>query len=449
MKSKTITSVSCLSGTLKLPADKSISHRAALFAALGEERSRIENFSQAADPQTTLQCLRQLAVSIQHPSDFLHSRQLSGEENHLHSTGDATTVIAGVGRHGFKTPKEALDCRNSGTTMRLLSGIVGGAGIKCTLTGDESLSNRTMKRIIGPLQKMGVEIEAREGDFAPLHIHRNEPLQAIDFELPIASAQLKSSVLLAGFFGEETTTVIENVPSRDHTERLLQLPVKFENNKKIISADSNCAIPSQSYRVPGDFSAAAYWLVAGAAHPEASIKLPAVGVNPTRTGALQILQKMGANISVENEQTEGFEPVADIHVKTSTLDPVDIGPDLVPNCIDELPVLMIAMLFANGKSTISGAEELRHKETDRLAAMAEVLRTADASFEEKQDGIIINGHPDFIPKAGEFNSYGDHRIAMAAAVLALRAEEPSKIIDADCTRISYPDFWKDLKAIKN
>ncbi len=426
---KTVAPAASLQGSLLLPADKSISHRAALFAALGEGQSIIKNYSQAVDPQTTLQCLQQLGVPIQQNDD--------------------SVTIEGVGREGLQTPNSAIDCQNSGTTLRLLSGIVGGAGIKCTLIGDESLSHRTMKRIIEPLQKMGIEITARDDDFAPLHIHRKRPLKPIKFQLPIGSAQLKSCVLLAGLFNDEPTMVIETVPSRDHTERLLQLPVERKKYQKIISSSLACNIPLQSYRIPGDFSAAAFWLAGACIHPDASMQLQSVGVNPTRTGALQALQQMGAEIIIENEHIRGFEPVADIRVKSTTLRPMNITPQLVPNCIDELPILIIAMLFADGVSHISGAAELRHKETDRLAAMFEILETAGAAFDEAEDGLTIHGDPNFIPNSGSFKSHGDHRIAMAAAVLALLAKSSSKIINAACTRISYPSFWKDLSKIQD
>lgn len=425
---KTVAPFPFLRGFLHPPPDKSISHRAALFAAMGEGESVIQNFSKAEDPKTTLECLRQLGVSIQQK--------------------DGTVVVKGVGRNGFKTPDSPIDCKNSGTTMRLLSGVLGGAGIECVLIGDESLSKRPMKRIIEPLQKMGIEISARDADYAPLQIRRKKPVEAIRFELPVASAQLKSCVLLAGLFCEETTQVIETAMSRDHTERLLQLPVENKDEQKIISSSAACKIPPQSNKIPGDFSAAAYWLIAAAAHPDASVELKSVGVNSTRTGALHILKEMGVDITLKNKRMEGPEPAADISVQSSALKPVNIGADLVPNCIDELPVLMIAMLFADGISTIREAGELRHKETDRLAAMVEILETAGASFQEKEDGLKIFGDPNFIPAAGTFKSYGDHRIAMTAAVFSLLADDTSKIIDADCTRISYPSFWNDLHSLR-
>lgn len=424
-----IEAASTIGGTVHLPADKSISHRAAMFASLHAGTSTIHNFSEAADPHSTLLCLRQLGVTIRE----------SGQ----------TLRIEGVGRDGLREPAQPLDCGNSGTTMRLLSGIIAGAGVEATLEGDESLSARTMKRIIDPLCAMGASISARNDDFAPLHISRNGPLQALHFSLPIASAQLKSCVLLAGLFGEAETTVIETETSRDHTERLLHLPVVGEDGEKIITSSRGCAIPEQSYTIPGDFSAAAFWLVAGSIHRQAAIELESVGMNPTRTGALDILQRMGADITVLNERMEGAEPVADLQVRSSRLEPVEITPGMVPNCIDELPVLCVAMLFADGTSRIRGAAELRHKETDRLRAMGRVLRAAGAPHEEYEDGFKIHGSPGFSPEGALYASEHDHRIAMSAAVLALMGSGPSRVRDAECTAISYPSFWDDLRVLTN
>lgn len=416
-----------LNGTLQLPPDKSISHRSAMFAALHTGSSQIENYSSAADPQSTLLCLKRLGVSIEQNGSDVH--------------------VQGGGRQGFQEPNESLDCGNSGTTMRLLSGIVGGAGVSCTLTGDESLSARTMKRIIDPLRKMGISINAREDDFAPLYISRSSALKPLHYLLPIASAQLKSCVLLAGLFGNESTRVIETVQSRDHTERLLALPTRQEGNKKIIESHAGLPIPSQSYRIPNDFSAAAFWLAAGSIHPDANIKLPAVGCNPSRTAAMDILHQMGANIEVQNKRKAGPEPVADLLVRSAELHSIEIGPETVPNCIDEIPILSIAMLFARGKSKISGAEELRHKETDRLAALANMLEAAGAQFTEFKDGLEIKGDPNFQPKGAMLESYHDHRIAMAGAVMALMAGKKSYISNAECTAISYPSFWEHLKML--
>lgn len=418
-----------LQATLQLPPDKSISHRAALFGSLYEGTSHIRNFSGAADPQTTLSCLEQLGVTIDRNAEEI--------------------TIQGVGRSGFQDPDKPLDCGNSGTTMRLLSGIVGGAGVNCTLTGDDSLSTRTMKRIIDPLRAMDIEITGRNGNFSPLHIKRTRPVKALHFVLPIPSAQLKSCVLLAGLFGEESTEVIEKIPSRDHTERLLGLPVEEKDNIRTISSNDAIKLPGQSYRIPGDFSAAAFWLVAGSIQPRASITLDSVGVNPTRTAALHILQQMGADIHLQNKRVEGAEPVAELTVQSSRLKPIDITEQIVPNCIDEIPILVIAMLFADGTSRISGAGELRHKETDRLSALADILRQAGAEFKEFEDGMEIHGSPDFQPQSARYQSFHDHRIAMSAAVLALKGSDSSQIIDAECTDISYPGFWDDLAMLTN
>lgn len=418
-----------LAGTLTLPPDKSISHRSALFAAISEEVSIINNYSSAADPQSTLSCLQQLGVKI--------------------DKNGSTVKIKGVGRNGFTTPENPLDCGNSGTTMRLLTGIVAGAGISCSLTGDASLSARTMKRIIDPLRKMGCNIDGRKGEFAPLEVGKNEGIRGIRFPLPIASAQLKSAVLLAGLFGEEPTEVVEALFSRDHTERLLDLKSEPYGTGKIIRSSRADILPAQNYSVPGDFSASAFWLVAGAIHPNASIQMRKVGMNPTRSAALTVLKDMGANIVLENESMEGQEPVTDLHVKSGQLSNIKLDPALIPNCIDELPILMVAMCFADGVSVISGAEELRHKETDRLAAMAKILSLAGAKLELKDDGIVIYGRADFIPEPATFPSYHDHRMAMAAAVLSLRASGTSGVLDSECTAISYPQFWSHLHQISS
>lgn len=417
-----------LKGTIKLPPDKSISHRSALFAAISEETSYITNYSDAADPHSTLDCLEALGVEVKRQGSEI--------------------TIQGVGRDGFKTPDQPLDCGNSGTTMRLLSGMIAGSGTECTLIGDESLTGRTMKRIIDPLRTMGCTIEAREDEFAPLLFNKHQGVKAIRYPLPIASAQLKSAVLLAGLFGEETTEVIETLPSRDHTERLLGLSSEEHGTGKIIKSSRADILPAQTYSVPGDFSAAAFWLTAGAIHTDAEIIMKGVGINPTRIAAMEILEQMGAQVSKDLLSAgEGKEPTADIIVQSSELNGFAVDPAVVPNCIDELPILMVAMCFADGESVITGAEELRHKETDRLDAMGEILSLAGASFELRKDGIVIQGDPGFIPRTAEFPSYHDHRMAMAAAVLASKSKGVSNVLDAECTAISYPDFWKHLNQI--
>tara|TARA_R110002050_G_scaffold300646_1_gene471174 strand:+ start:3025 stop:4311 length:1287 start_codon:yes stop_codon:yes gene_type:complete len=426
---KTVMPTQQLKGSITPPPDKSISQRAAIFALLHDGESVIKNYSPAQDPQSALSCVEVLGAKV--------------------TRTDGELTIVGTGRNGIKTPTGDLDCGNSGTAMRLLSGVLAGAGISAKLVGDESLSSRTMTRIINPLEKMGAHILARNSAFAPLYITRLNELVPMDYELPIASAQLKSCVLLAGLFGETPTRVIESVPSRDHTERLLSLPRSEENGKKIISASINDEIPNQSYTIPGDFSATAFWLVAGAVHSSSEIRLVGTGLNPTRNALLEILKDMGADISIENTRLEGAEPVGDVIVKTSKLKATTIKKALIPNCIDELPVLAVAMTFAEGTSVISGAEELRHKETDRIMAIAEMLRAVGANFEETEDGLIIHGNPKFSFEGGNFKSFHDHRIAMASAVLALKGNNESKIQDAECAAVSYPSFWGDLEMLSN
>ena len=415
---------------INVPPDKSIAHRSAMFASLCERgtKSEIDNYSGAADPQSTLSCLKQLGVKI---------------DDH----GNNRITVHGVGRNGFSEPRDDLDCGNSGTTMRLLSGILAGAGIKCRLIGDDSLSKRTMKRIIDPLQTMGARISGAGGNYAPLQIEPHNGITPIRYPMPLASAQLKSAILLAGLFGEEPTAVIETVQSRDHTERLLDLEIELFGTEKVIRSSVNDKIPAQNYFIPGDFSAASFWLAAGAIHRNGNIKIPKTGINPSRIAFLNVLKEMGATVDTQSLKTEGREPAADLSVRSSGLRPIELNPSLVANCIDELPILMVVMCFADGKSVITGAEELRHKETDRLSAMGNVLASAGVKFNLFKDGIEIFGRPDFRPAPAEYESEHDHRIAMAAAILSLMSQKSSQISNAECTRISYPGFWDDLKSL--
>jgi 3-phosphoshikimate 1-carboxyvinyltransferase len=417
-------------GTLTLPPDKSIAHRVAMFAALADGVSVIENYSLAADPQTTLSCFRQLGVDIQ-------------QNGH-------TVTIQGVGRHGLRASDGEIDCGNSGTTMRLLTGILAGAGIRAELVGDISLSSRTMKRIMDPLSKMGAVIASRDGFLAPLRIESGHKLTAIRYPLPIASAQIKSCVLLAGLFTDETTEVVEFTPSRDHTERLLQLPREtMSDGSVILRSHRGMYIPKMNVRVPGDFSAAAFWLVAGSIYPGSEIALPNTGLNPTRTAAMTILLRMGADIRVDVDADSVLEPTGTLTVRHASLKPTVIAPAEIPNAIDELPILSVAMAFADGVSEFRGAEELRHKETDRLAAVATMLKTAGVTVEELPDGLRIHGRPDFVPSAGTFDTWHDHRIAMSAGILAGRAPGLSTIRHSECTAISYPRFWDDFTAVSD
>ncbi|MCG8374041.1 MAG: 3-phosphoshikimate 1-carboxyvinyltransferase [Balneolales bacterium] len=424
---KKVAPVFSLNGTITPPPDKSISQRAAIFALMHDGISVIKNYSPAEDPQSTLGCVQLLGAEV--------------------SQLDGVVTIEGCGRYGVRALSDELDCGNSGTAMRLLSGVLVGAGTAVYLIGDPSLSSRTMKRIIDPLEQMGAHILARNGEFAPMFVTREDPLVPIEYMLPIASAQLKSCILLAGLFGETPTKVIENVPSRDHTERLLNLNVEEENGVRVISASLKDEIPNQSYTIPADFSAAAFWLVAGCIMSDSEIRMKNVGLNPTRTGLLNILVQMGADITIENEGMVGAEPVGDIIVRSSRLYKIDIKKEFIPNCIDELPIISVAMLFAEGISVISGAEELRHKETDRIKAITRILEAVGANFEEMEDGLVIHGDPDFKFNSANFQSFHDHRIAMASAILSLKGNSESEIEDAESAAVSYKSFWEDLEVL--
>lgn len=414
-----------LQGRIEAPPDKSIAHRAAMFSALANGESVIQNYSLAADPQSTVSCLRQLGVSIQQD--------------------EKTLTVTGVGRYGLKIPSETLDCGNSGTTLRLLSGILSGAGIECELSGDASLNKRTMKRIIDPLRKFGANISGRDDDYAPIRIGAHAKLTPFRYELPVASAQLKSCMLLAGLYGDEPMQVVETIPSRNHTELLLELPVdKEKGGKVVISSQRSNPIPEQNYRIPGDFSSAFFWLVAGIIVPGSRIEISRTGLNPTRTGALRILKKMGANITVDPSSSTGNEPSGNLVVTHGNLKACDVNGREIPLSIDELPALAIAMAFSDGISTIREAGELRHKECDRLEALAALFKTAGVRYEEYPDGLKIYGNPGLRPRPGSYSSFHDHRIAMSAAVLALRSSHTCRIMNAECAGISYPGFWNDL-----
>jgi len=425
-----ITPVSTLEGNVNLPPDKSIAHRSALFASLSEETSVIHNYSNAADPQSTISCLKQLGVDI--------------------LQNGTTVTVKGVGRNGFKTPSEHVDCGNSGTTMRLLSGIISGAGIEATLFGDASLSGRPMKRIMNPLKEMGADFTAREENYPPFTIHANNGLKSMVYDLPVASAQVKSCVLLAGLFAEGETQVIERIPTRDHTERLLKLPqTKREDGATVISSNRNIVIPAQNYSVPGDFSAATFWMVAGSIVKGSFIEIPNVGMNVSRTAALHILKRMGADIQVTHErEVGGGEPVADLVVRYAPLKATVIEETEVPNCIDELPILSVAMSFADGISSFSGAEELRFKECDRIMAVSKLLENAGVLFIEQKDGLTIHGDPEHVAKSATYETWHDHRIAMSAAIMSLKSDSESEILNADAASISYPNFYLDLEGLR-
>jgi 3-phosphoshikimate 1-carboxyvinyltransferase len=424
---QTVSQASSLRGAPTLPADKSISHRAALLSALGDGPSRIHNFPDSADPQSTLSCLRQLGVE---------SRR----------NADGTMIVKGRGLEGLQPPSEPLDCGNSGTTMRLLAGILAGQPFGSVLSGDESLQKRPMERIADPLNAMDARVSLVD-HHAPIRIRASRGgLSPIEYRLPVASAQVKSCVLLAGLFANGQTEVIEPVPARDHTERMLDLPIQEVGGDRHILVDGGTSIGARTWSVPGDFSAAAFFLVAATLVPDSEITLEGVGLNPSRTALLEVLRGMGADLTVTNERVEGGEPIGDIRVRSAKLDGVDIGGRAIPNLIDEIPVIAVAAACAEGTSEIRDAEELRVKETDRLHAITENLRALGAEVEEQEDGLTIEGHgPNLL--GTDVDSFGDHRIAMAMGVAGLVAHGETTIHDAGCARVSFPGFWEELHGL--
>lgn len=407
-----------LTGRAELPADKSIAHRTAMLAALGDGESRIVHFPGSADPQSTLSCVRALGI----PTSV-------DAEGVLH--------VFGRGPGGLRQPEGPLDCGNSGTTMRLFAGILAGQRFDSELTGDASLSGRPMRRVQAPLEAMGARIELVDGH-APMRVAGSR-LRGIEYELPVASAQVKSCVLLAGLFAEGTTTVVETVPSRDHTERMLGLDAVEIGGKRYLSVEGGRTVGAGLYVVPGDFSAAAFLLVAGSIVREAALVLPGVGMNPTRTGLLEVLRAMGARIVVSNERTVSGEPVADLLVRSSGLTGVTVGGSIIPNLVDEIPILAVAATQAEGRTVISDAGELRVKESDRLAALARGLTALGARVEERPDGLVIDGPTPLVGSTVE--AFGDHRIAMAMGIAGLVASGSTTIRGASSASVSFPGFW--------
>ncbi len=413
-----------LAGRVGLPADKSIAHRAAILAALAEGESQIVGYPEAADPQATLAVLRRLGVPMEERDDALY--------------------VQGVGRYGFTAPDGPLDCGNAGTTMRLMAGVLAGQGFASTLIGDASLSRRPMERIAEPLRAMGASVTLTD-DHAPVRIEGGR-LRGIPYRLPVASAQVKSCVLLAGLLADGSTTVVETTPSRDHTERMLGLPVLDLGGERHVSVDADTPVYPRLWVVPRDFSAAAFFLVAASIVPNATLELKGVGLNPSRAALLDVLRAMGAHVAVTNEREHGGEPLGDLRIHAPDgLVGVEVGGALVPNLIDEIPVLAVAAACAEGRTTIRDAAELRVKETDRLAATAAFLTAMGAAVEETKDGLMIDGgHP---LRGATVESRGDHRIAMAAAVAALAASGPTTIRGADAVAVSFPAFWAELDAL--
>ncbi|MEJ2686916.1 MAG: 3-phosphoshikimate 1-carboxyvinyltransferase [Gammaproteobacteria bacterium] len=408
-----------LRGRVRVPGDKSISHRSIMLGALAEGATEVSGFLEGEDSLATLAAFRAMGVSIDGPTDG-HVR------------------IQGVGLHGLQPPEGPLYLGNSGTSMRLLAGLLAGQRFDTVLTGDASLSRRPMKRIMGPLTQMGARIEGTDAGTAPLHIQGGLELHGIDYPMPVASAQVKSSVLLAGLYAEGRTCVTEPAPTRDHTERMLQgmgYPVEREGATVCLQGGGH--LRAGPIDVPGDISSAAFFLVGASIAPGSELLVEHVGINPTRTGILDILRLMGADIALENPREAGGEPVADLRVRSAALRGIEVPPELVPLAIDEFPALFVAAACAEGRTVVTGAEELRVKESDRIQVMADGLTVLGIDARPTPDGIVIEGGA---PGQGAVHSQGDHRIAMAFAMAGLRAGGPIRILDCANVNTSFPGF---------
>jgi len=417
-----------LSGEISPPPDKSISHRAVIISSLSEGKSIIRNFLHAEDPMRTLEAFRQMGIEITE-----HRAQ-----NTEHRVQSIDLIINGKGLSGLKEPEKAVDCGNSGTTMRLLCGVLAGQPFLTTLTGDSSLMRRPMQRVITPLTEMGATINSEKGGYPPLSI-KGGGLKPIRYTLPIASAQVKSAILFAGLYCDGTTSVIEPEKSRDHTERMLKAAgVSIEIKDLEVSVTGRANLSPLEITIPGDFSSAAFFITAGTLVRDSEILIKNTGINPTRTGLIDILKMMGADIGLENKREVSGEPVADIHIKHSQLTGIEIGGDMVVKTIDEFPILCVAASVAYGATKITGAKELRVKESDRIASMATELRKMEVEVEELEDGIIINGRERL--KAATIQSYGDHRVAMAMTVAGLLTDGETTVEDTDCVNTSFPEF---------
>ena len=423
-----------LVGSVKVPGDKSISHRSLLLGAIAEGETTIEGLLPAEDPISTSKCLEAMGVKI----EFLNDGKI--------------VKVHGVGLNGLKEPNDVLNCGNSGTTMRLLLGLlVGKQGRHFVLTGDDSLNNRPMKRVGHPLKMMGAKVNGRSnGDFAPLSVIGSQ-LHGAVIGTPVASAQIKSAILFAALTADGSTTVIEPANSRDHTERMLKA---FGANIEItgelgrhITLRPGPKLRATQIVVPGDISSAAFWLIAGSLIPGSDITIENIGLNPTRTGILDVLKQMEANIELINKREIAGEPVGDIRVVPSKqLRPFSIDNEIMPRLVDEIPILTVAACFCSGTSQIKGASELRIKETDRLAVMARQLGKMCANIEEHSDGLTIQGGKGLV--GADMDSESDHRVAMSLAVASLMAKGDSTVARSNAASVSYPDFWTDLERLR-
>jgi len=429
LSKKIIHPAKVVAGGVVPPGDKSISHRYAMLAGIAEGETEMSNFALAADCHSTLGCMKSLGAEVKIDKNFVR--------------------VTGHGLRGLKRSKRSLDAGNSGTKIRLLSGILAGQNFISKIAGDDSLNKRPMKRILTPLREMGARIQARDEDFAPLEIHGGK-LRGIHYEMPMASAQVKSAVLLAGLFAEGDTSVTEPARTRDHTELALEefgVPLERHGRTTRISANGEIKLSERKIEVPGDLSSAVFFIAAASLFPESSLHIQGVGLNPTRTAILDVFVRMGASIQMLSLRSVQGEVIGDIAVKGAQLKGGVIELAEIPLVIDELPMLAALGPFTEEGIEIRDAAELRVKESDRIAALAENLRRMGAKVNERPDGLKVEGRSAGTLRGAVIEPHGDHRIAMAFAVAALGAEGPSTIRDAECAGVSYPTFYDDLARV--
>ena len=424
-----------LQGPITVPGDKSVTHRAIILTALAEGMSTVSSYCRGEDCLNTMRALQSLGIRIDETPELL--------------------TVQGKGLWGLSEPNGPIDCGNSGTGIRLLAGLLAGQDFFTVLTGDESIRRRPMGRVVKPLREMGAVIAGRKGgELAPLAITGTR-LHGIEYRSPVASAQIKSSLLLAALFAEGTTRVREPRLSRDHTERMFQffgIPLTRDGGDLIMQGRPAVGWAGRRVVVPGDFSAAAFFIVGATVVAGSDITISNVGINPTRTGLIDVMTRMGADIQILSQREEAGEPVADLRVKSAPLKGIEIGPELIPQTIDEFPILCVAAAVAQGNTIISGAEELRVKGSDRIATMSAELRAMGAQISEKPDGMVIqglgrageNGH---LSAAGKARSHGDHRVAMSLAIGGLTAGASMTIADCDCVETSFPNFEATLSEL--